>query len=109
MTRHIIDHAKPEASGARVKHFLDLARKEGLHPAVKELNQRPADPLGPQGSGIPAHRAGGNVPGPDRAAAETKTARLGARRFGFGRRRSGAHEPLVAFRDIAGQRAPPRR
>lgn len=43
MTRHIIDHARPEAEGARVRHFLDLARKEGLHPAIKELNQRPAD------------------------------------------------------------------
>ena len=43
MTRHIIDHADPKAEGARVKHFLDLARKEGLHPAIKELNQRPAE------------------------------------------------------------------
>ena len=43
MTRHIIDHADPQAEGARVKHFLDLARKEGIHPAVRELNQRPAE------------------------------------------------------------------
>ena len=43
MTRHIIDHAAPKAEGARVKHFLDLARKEGVHPAVQDLNQRPAD------------------------------------------------------------------
>ena len=27
MTRHIIDRAAPKAEGARVKHFLDLARK----------------------------------------------------------------------------------
>lgn len=40
MTRHIIDRAKPEATGLRVKHFLELARKEGLHPAILELNQR---------------------------------------------------------------------
>lgn len=43
MTRHIIDHAAPKADGTRVKHFLDLARKEGVHPAVQELGQRPAE------------------------------------------------------------------
>lgn len=43
MTRHIIDHAAPKAEGARVKHFLDLARKEGVHPAVLDLNQRATD------------------------------------------------------------------
>ncbi len=43
MTRHVLDHATPQAEGARVKHFLDLARKEGVHPATLELNQRPAD------------------------------------------------------------------
>jgi hypothetical protein len=43
MTRHVIDHAAPKAEGARVKHFLDLARKEGVHPAILGLNQRPAE------------------------------------------------------------------
>lgn len=43
MTRHIIDHAESRAEGARVRHFLDLARKEGLHPAVQDLSQRPAE------------------------------------------------------------------
>lgn len=43
MTRHITDHAEPQAEGARMKHFLDLARKEGVHPAVRELNERPAE------------------------------------------------------------------
>lgn len=43
MTRHVIDRAAPKAEGARVKHFLDLARKEGIHPAILELNQRPAE------------------------------------------------------------------
>ncbi|MGD9919591.1 MAG: hypothetical protein AB7U46_16395 [Paenirhodobacter sp.] len=41
MTRHLIDHAAPQAEGPRMKHFLDLARKEGVHPAIRELNQRP--------------------------------------------------------------------
>ncbi|RWR08358.1 hypothetical protein [Paenirhodobacter populi] len=41
MTRHLIDRANPKAEGARVKHFLDLARREGVHPAVQELGQRP--------------------------------------------------------------------
>jgi len=43
MSRHILDRATPQAEGARVKHFLDLARREGVHPATRELNQRPAD------------------------------------------------------------------
>ncbi len=42
MTRHIIDHAEPKAEGSGVKHFLDLARREGVHPAVLGLSQRPA-------------------------------------------------------------------
>ena len=41
MTRHLIDHAAPQAEGPRMKHFLELARKEGLHPAIRALNQRP--------------------------------------------------------------------
>lgn len=41
MTRHLIDHAAAKAEGTRLKHFLDLARKEGVHPAIRELNQRP--------------------------------------------------------------------
>ena len=43
MTRHIIDQPAPQDDAARLKHFLDLARKEGVHPAVRELTQRPAD------------------------------------------------------------------
>lgn len=43
MTRHIIDHAEPKAEGSRVQHFVDLARKEGVHPAVRSLNQRPTE------------------------------------------------------------------
>ena len=41
MSRHIIDRAAPKAEGSRVKHFLDLARKEGVHPAITDLSQRP--------------------------------------------------------------------
>lgn len=43
MTRHIIDHAEPKAEGRRVQQFLDIARKEGVHPAVQSLSQRPAE------------------------------------------------------------------
>lgn len=41
MSRHIIDRAAPKAEGSRVKHFLDLARKEGIHPAIIGMSQRP--------------------------------------------------------------------
>lgn len=41
MTRHIIDRAETKAEGARVRHFVDLLRKEGVHPAILELGQRP--------------------------------------------------------------------
>ncbi|WP_417809210.1 hypothetical protein [Thioclava sp.] len=40
MSRHIIDHARSTSEGARLKRFLDLQRKEGIHPAVQELSQR---------------------------------------------------------------------
>ena len=43
MTKHIIDHNAPKAEGTRVKEFLDIDRKSGVHPAVKELSQRPAE------------------------------------------------------------------
>jgi hypothetical protein len=42
MTRSILDHAEPEAEGSRVREFLDIERREGLHPAVQDLSQRPA-------------------------------------------------------------------
>jgi hypothetical protein len=41
MTRHVIDRAAPKAEGARVKHFLELARREGIHPAIVGMSQRP--------------------------------------------------------------------
>lgn len=41
MSRHIIDRATPTTEGSRMKHFLDLARKEGLHPAIIGMSQRP--------------------------------------------------------------------
>ncbi|KFE36797.1 hypothetical protein [Thioclava atlantica] len=40
MARHIIDQPRPKAEGARVKRFLDLQRREGVHPAIKELSKR---------------------------------------------------------------------
>ncbi|MFD2173555.1 hypothetical protein [Rhodobacter lacus] len=43
MTRHIIDHAAPQAEGSRTQQFLDIDRKEGVHPAVETLAQRPAE------------------------------------------------------------------
>ncbi|MCE5973437.1 hypothetical protein LZA78_08095 [Sinirhodobacter sp. WL0062] len=43
MTRHITDHAAPKAEGTRTERFVDIERKKGIHPAVTELNQRPAD------------------------------------------------------------------
>ncbi len=46
MTRHIIDHAEPKAEGARTQQFVDMDRKEGVHPAVQELSQRPAERSG---------------------------------------------------------------
>lgn len=43
MTRHIIDHAEPKAEGTRTQQFVDMDRKDGVHPAVDELTQRPAE------------------------------------------------------------------
>jgi hypothetical protein len=40
MSRHITDHARSASEGARLKRFLDLQRKEGVHPAVQELSKR---------------------------------------------------------------------
>lgn len=40
MSRHIIDRAQPKAEGSRVKRFLELQRREGIHPAIKELSKR---------------------------------------------------------------------
>ena len=42
MTRHITDHSEPQAEGTRVKTYLDIDRKKGLHPAVQALSKRPA-------------------------------------------------------------------
>lgn len=42
MGRHIIDRATPRAEGTRVKTYLDMDRKSGLHPAIRILSQRPA-------------------------------------------------------------------
>lgn len=41
MSRHIIDHSAPKAEGSRVKHFLELARREGVHPVVAGMSKRP--------------------------------------------------------------------
>lgn len=46
MSRHITDHATPTAEGAGLKHFLDLARKEGVHPSVDTLSQRAPERAG---------------------------------------------------------------
>ncbi|AOZ70450.1 hypothetical protein LPB142_14840 [Rhodobacter xanthinilyticus] len=43
MTRHVIDQPRDRNDEARMRHFLDIARKEGVHPAVTELNERPVD------------------------------------------------------------------
>ncbi|KEO56025.1 hypothetical protein [Thioclava pacifica] len=40
MSRHIIDHAKPKSDGSRLKRFLELQRREGVHPAILELSKR---------------------------------------------------------------------
>lgn len=40
MSRHIIDRAELKAEGPRVKRFLELQRREGIHPAIKELSKR---------------------------------------------------------------------
>lgn len=42
MTRHIIDHSAPQAGGPRVKAYLEIDRRKGVHPAVKALSKRPA-------------------------------------------------------------------
>ncbi|HEY0214724.1 MAG TPA: hypothetical protein VGC40_14290 [Paenirhodobacter sp.] len=41
MTRHLLDRTTPQTEGARLKHFIELARREGIHPAIHELGQRP--------------------------------------------------------------------
>ncbi|WP_223636902.1 hypothetical protein [Rhodobacter sp. TJ_12] len=46
MTRHIIDHAEPKAEGTRTAQYVDIDRKDGVHPAVEELTQRPEDRSG---------------------------------------------------------------
>lgn len=42
MNRHIADKASPKAEGARVRRFVELQRREGIHPAIKTLSQRTA-------------------------------------------------------------------
>ncbi|HEY0274445.1 MAG TPA: hypothetical protein VGC31_00010 [Paenirhodobacter sp.] len=46
MKRHLIDRTlakatHPKVDGARLKRFLEFARKEGIYPAIQTLSQRP--------------------------------------------------------------------
>lgn len=41
MSRHVTDQSDPKAEGQRVKRFLDLQRKEGIHPTVRALAAKP--------------------------------------------------------------------
>ncbi|TKD17692.1 hypothetical protein FBT96_13360 [Rhodobacter capsulatus] len=43
MTRSIIDHAEQAAEGARMRQFLEIDRRGGMHPAVDALVRRPAE------------------------------------------------------------------
>jgi len=43
MTRSIIDHAEQKAEGVRIRQFLDIDRRDGMHPVVAELSKRPAE------------------------------------------------------------------
>ena len=43
MTRSIIDHAEQAAEGARMRQFLEIDRRSGMHPAVDALVRRPAE------------------------------------------------------------------
>lgn len=43
MTRSIIDHAEQAAEGSRMRQFLDIDRRGGVHPAVDALVRRPAE------------------------------------------------------------------
>ena len=40
MSRHIIDTPKQTAEGPRVKRFVELQRREGIHPNLRALNKR---------------------------------------------------------------------
>lgn len=46
MSRHIIDHAPtksdPQSGGERLRSYLEIERRAGMHPAIATLRQRPA-------------------------------------------------------------------
>ncbi|SIS87543.1 hypothetical protein [Phaeovulum vinaykumarii] len=45
MSRHITDHDRTH-EGDRAKAYAEIERREGVHPAVKELNKRPTGVTG---------------------------------------------------------------
>jgi hypothetical protein len=42
--RHLADHPAPENAALRLRHFLRLAREEGVHPATRALHARRPSP-----------------------------------------------------------------
>ncbi|WP_376876273.1 hypothetical protein [Albirhodobacter sp. R86504] len=53
MSRHIMDQARPEPNathaGERLRCYVEIERRSGMHPAIRALHKRPAtrgtDPL----------------------------------------------------------------
>lgn len=48
MSRHVMDHETRRSEGTRVRIYLEMDRRNGLHPAIRALSQR-APTRGDQG------------------------------------------------------------